>query len=218
MGRKTHPLGFRLGITQTHQSSWYSSLNNYSNIIKEDFEARQSVFQYFERKSISDASISNIYIKRNHQGEKLDVEIKTAQPGIVVGKKGSNLRSLHKGLSKRFSMLTVKFNVIEILEPYQNANILADFLVEKLQTRVPFRRAMKEVLEKALDANVLGIKVQVSGRLNGAEIARTEWIREGRVPLQTLRANIDYSYKRAKTTYGILGVKIWIFTGESLEQ
>ncbi|CAM9110836.1 unnamed protein product, partial [Chrysoparadoxa australica] len=216
VGHKTHPLGFRLGITQNYYSTWHTNLNNYSNLIQEDFEIRNLVLNSLAQKSIKHTGISKILIHRNSAGNHIDLEIRTALPGIIVGESGSGLTILDKKITTKFPKQKLRINVVEITNPYQEADLLADILVEQLEMRVPFRRAMKSVVEKAQQENVKGIKVQVGGRLNGAEIARTEWLREGRVPLQTLRADIDYSAKTAQTIYGILGIRVWLFKGEIL--
>lgn len=213
MGHKTHPLGFRLGITEEYKSSWYTPLKNYSNLVEEDYRIRNFLFKFFT-KITEFPGISKIVINRNSIGDHIDIIIHTTKPGILVGKEGSVLKEMREQLEKQILNKTFRINMVEIQNPYQHAEILADILVESLEMRVPFRRAMKNVIETANKENIKGIKVQIAGRLNGAEIARTEWLRDGRVPLQTLRANIDYSYKTAKTTYGILGIKIWLFTGE----
>lgn len=216
MGHKTHPLGFRLGITQQHRSIWYSKLIDYSNIIEEDSNIRDLVHKFFKTNYIRSTGITNILINRNNKGDKINLIIQTAKPGIIVGELGKNLEGIDKNLTKMLSNKKALINVIEIIDIYKHADLLADMLVLQLENRIPFRRAMKRILEYVQKEKVKGIKIQIAGRLNGAEIARTEWLREGRVPLQTLRADIDYSYKTAQTIYGILGIKIWIFNGDSL--
>lgn len=216
MGHKTHPLGFRLGITQQHRSAWYSKLNNYSTLIQEDYAIRNIIFKFFTQNSIKSTGIINILINRNNKGDKINLEIQTAKPGVIVGELGKGLDNIDQSLTKLFPNKKTLINIIEITDIYKRADLLADMLVLQLENRIPFRRAMKRILEYVQKEKIKGIKIQIAGRLNGAEIARTEWLREGQVPLQTLRADIDYSYKTAQTIYGILGIKIWIFNGDIL--
>ena len=221
MGHKTHPLGFRLGITQQHRSSWYSKLNKYADLIKEDYEMRKVILGYLEDNSIKSTGITKILINRDHiyNSNQIDLEIQTARPGILVGKFGSGLDHMDKQLTKLLPTKNPLLHIIEIKRVWEHADLVADKLVSQLEDRIPFRRAMKAILQavqedsEAENEKIQGIKIQVAGRVNGAEIARTEWLREGRVPLQTLRADIDYSYKTAQTVYGILGIKIWLFKG-----
>lgn len=216
MGHKTHPLGFRLGITQEHRSAWYSKLNTYSQLIKEDYEMRQIIFKYLKDNLIKTTGITKILIHRNKSGKQIDLEIQTARPGILVGKAGSGLDKIDKNLTKLMPTKKTLLRIVEITNVYQHADLVADSLVGQLEERIPFRRAMKGIIQRAQEEKIQGIKIQIAGRVNGAEIARTEWLREGRVPLQTLRANIDYSYKTAQTTYGILGIKVWLFKADTL--
>lgn len=216
MGHKTHPLGFRLGITQNHKSFWYSKLNTYSNLIQEDYVIRNVVLEFLEKNLIKSTGITKILITRNSQGDQINLEVQTAKPGVLVGESGIGLDSIDKSLTNLFPTKKILLNIIEIKNICQNADLLADLLVVQLEERIPFRRAMKSIIELAQEKNIKGIKIQIAGRLNGAEIARTEWLREGRVPLQTLRADIDYSYKTAQTVYGILGIKVWLFKGDNL--
>ena len=212
MGQKTHPLGFRLGITQEHRSSWYASFDQYANLLQEDDQIRT----YLNKLSRT-ASISNIQINRNGLNDQIQINIETGRPGVLVGENGSGIKSLLSNIKKLLPenrQLTI--NIVEVEKVNLNASLIADLVVEQLEDRVAFRRAIRKALQSALDDNVNGIKIQVSGRLNGAEIARSEWIREGRVPLQTLRADIDYATKEARTIYGILGVKVWLFKSEIL--
>lgn len=218
MGHKTHPLGFRLGITQKHQSEWYSKLNNYSTLIQEDFKIRSIIWDYLEKKSIKPTGITNILIKRNTNDTLVNVEIFTCLPGMIVGEKGSGLYYMDNKLVQLCPSKKILLNVLEVQKVHTHANLLAELLVEQLEQRVPFRRAMKTIIENAQQENIKGIKIQIAGRVNGAEIARTEWLRHGRVPLQTMRADIDFSDKTAHTVYGILGIKIWLFKGEILTQ
>ncbi len=216
MGHKTHPLGFRLGITQEHKSAWYSKLNLYSKLIHEDFLIRGIIFKFLEKNSIKSTGITKILISRNNTADQIDLEIQTAKPGVLVGESGAGLEKMDKSLTNLFPTKKTRINIIEITNVYQHADLLADILVVQLEERIPFRRAMKGIIERVQEQQIKGIKIQIAGRVNGAEIARTEWLREGRVPLQTLRADIDYSYKTAQTIYGILGVKVWLFKGDVL--
>lgn len=210
MGQKTHPLGFRLVTTQTHRSSWYSDFNDYSNLLKEDNQIR-SLFS----DKLRSASIAKIKINRNSKGNQIELEVHSARPGILVGQAGSGINELYTSLKKILPKdRQIIINVIEIKLPDTEATLIADFIAEQLESRVAFKRAMRQAALKAQKSNIKGIKIQVAGRLNGAEIARSEWIREGRVPLQTLRADIDYATKEAFTIYGILGIKVWMFKGE----
>ena len=212
MGQKTHPLGFRLGITQDHKSKWYANFNNYANILKEDDIIRTYI------KTISQAnSIANVRINRNGLNDQIQLNIETGKPGILVGDRGTGLETLLTNIKKLLpesNQLTI--NVFEVEKVDLNASLLADLVAEQLEKRIAFRRAIREALQRAQKQNVNGIKIQVSGRLNGAEIARSEWIREGRVPLQTLRADIDYATQEANTIYGVLGIKVWLFKNEIL--
>ena len=214
MGQKTHPLGFRLGITQDHKSTWYANFNQYANVLKEDNLIRTYI------DTISKVnSISNVKINRNGLNDQIQLNIETGKPGILVGDLGSGLENLLNKLKKILPVsrqLTI--NVLEVEKVDLDATLLADLVAEQLEKRVAFKRAMREALQRAQKQNVKGIKIQVSGRLNGAEIARSEWVREGRVPLQTLRADIDYATKEANTIYGVLGIKIWLFRGEILSK
>lgn len=214
MGQKTHPLGFRLGIIQNHKSTWYANFNQYSNILKEDDKIRTYI------NTIAKAnSISNVQINRNGLNDQIQLNIETGKPGILVGNLGVGLETLLKNIKKLLPVdrqLTI--NVFEVEKVDLNASLLADLVAEQLEKRIAFRRAIREALQRAQKQNVNGIKIQVSGRLNGAEIARSEWIREGRVPLQTLRADIDYATKEANTIYGVLGIKVWLFKSEILSK
>ena len=216
MGHKTHPLGFRLGITQEHRSAWYSKLNVYSKLIQEDYTIRNVIYQFLEENSIKSTGITKILINRNNTGDQIDIEIQTAKPGVLVGESGTGLDKMDKSLIKLLPNKKTRINIVEITNVYHHADLLADILVLQLEDRIPFRRAMKGIIERVQEENIKGIKIQIAGRVNGAEIARTEWLREGRVPLQTLRADIDYSYKTAQTIYGILGIKVWLFKGDVL--
>nr|YP_009370289.1 30S ribosomal protein S3 [Bulboplastis apyrenoidosa]ARO90778.1 30S ribosomal protein S3 [Bulboplastis apyrenoidosa] len=210
MGQKIHPLGFRLGTTQNHLSLWFSSSKLYPQLLQEDYEIRQ-----YLGNQLANAAISQISIYRKFN--QIEIVIYSARPGIIVGQGAERISSLRQELEHLLGKnKSIRFNVVEIKKPDKDAALIATFITKKLEKRVVFRKAVRQALMRSQQSKIKGIKIQVSGRLNGAEIARTEWVREGRVPLQTLRANIDYSYKTAHTTYGILGVKVWIFKGEVL--
>jgi len=214
MGQKTHPLGFRLGITQEHKSTWYANFNQYANILKEDDKIRT----YLNTISKS-TSIANVRINRNGLNDQIQLNIETGKPGILVGDLGAGLENLLTNVKKLLPtnrQLTI--NVFEVEKVDLDASLLADLVAEQLEKRIAFRRAIRDTLQRAQKQNVNGIKIQVSGRLNGAEIARSEWIREGRVPLQTLRADIDYATTEANTIYGVLGIKVWLFKSEILSK
>ncbi len=214
MGQKTHPLGFRLGITQEHKSSWYSKLNNYSDLLEEDDKIRTHL-----DKLTKSASISNIQINRNGLNDQIELNIETGRPGALVGNNGLGIETLLKNVKKILPEdRQVTINILEVEKVNLNASLIGDLVVKQLEDRVVFRRAIREAMQCAQEDNVSGIKIQVSGRLNGAEIARSEWIREGRVPLQTLRADIDYAAKEANTIYGVLGIKVWLFKNEILKK
>jgi small subunit ribosomal protein S3 len=214
MGQKTHPLGFRLGIVQEHQSVWYANFNQYASILEEDDKIRTYI------NTISRANyISKVKIYRNVLKDHIQLTIETGKPGILVDDMGNGLKNLLKNLKKLLPagrQLTIKVSEIEFVD--LEAKLLADLVAEQLEKRIAFRRATRTILQRAQRQNVNGIKIQVSGRLNGAEIARSEWIREGRVPLQTLRADIDYATTEANTIYGVLGIKIWLFKSEILSK
>nr|QCI04031.1 ribosomal protein S3 [Antithamnionella ternifolia] len=212
MGQKTHPAGFRIGITQDHKSAWFAKMTEYPKILQEDYTIRQ----YINNK-LSKASISLIYIER--KVDQIEIYIHTARPGIVLGRMGAGIENLRHNLEVKLQVKQkIRINVIEITEPDSHAILIAEFIGQQLEKRIAFRRAVRQGIQRAQKANIKGIKVQVSGRLNGAEIARKEWVREGRVPLQTLRADIDYAYTTAQTIYGILGIKVWLFKGEKIPQ
>ena len=208
MGQKVHPLGFRLRITQNHRSSWFADKKAYPAILEEDFKIRSYIKNEF-----SSAGISKIEIER--RSEQVELKIHTSRPGIIVGRSGSGIDKIKDDLEKILKCSTqIRVNVTEVKNMDADANLIGEFIAEQLEKRIPFKRATRQAIQKAQRANAKGIRVQVSGRLNGAEIARSEWVREGRVPLQTLRADIDYATKEANTTYGILGIKVWVFNGE----
>jgi len=212
VGQKTHPLGFRLGITQDHKSGWYAKFNQYSKLLHEDDSIRK-----YLTKLTKTASISNVTIHRNGLGNQIQLNIETGRPGALVGDAGLGIENLLLNLKQILPIdRQVTVNILEVEKVNLNASLIADLVVKKLEERVAFRRAIREAMQSAQEDQASGIKIQVSGRLNGAEIARSEWLREGRVPLQTLRANIDYAAKEANTIYGVLGVKVWLFKNEIL--
>jgi small subunit ribosomal protein S3 len=213
MGQKVNPIGFRLGITRDWTSKWYASTKNFPAHVYTDFLVRE-----FLKKKLVEASISRVQIER--AARKVNITIHTARPGIVIGKKGEDIEKLRGQVAKIMKMPTtdVRINIAEIRKPELDAQLVADGIAQQLERRVMFRRAMKRAVTNTMRIGALGIKVRASGRLNGSEIARTEVYREGRVPLHTLRAEIDYGLAEAKTTYGIIGVKVWIFKGEVFTQ
>ena len=212
MGQKTHPLGFRLGITQEHKSTWYANFNQYADILKEDDKIRT----YIETIA-KENNISTVKINRNGLNDQIQLNIETGKPGILVGESGKGLENLLNNVKKILpSDRQLAINIFEVERVDLDASLLGDLIVEQLEKRIAFRRAIREALQRSQKQNVGGIKIQVSGRLNGAEIARSEWVRKGRVPLQTLRADIDYATKEANTIYGVLGIKIWLFKSEIL--
>jgi small subunit ribosomal protein S3 len=206
MGQKVNPTGIRLGIVRKHNSIWYADSKNYAKNLITDLQAREYI-----QKRLANASVSRVVIERLAQTARIIVH--TARPGIVIGKKGEDVDRLRKDLTQRMGV-PVQINIEEIRKPDLDAKLLAQGVAQQLERRVMFRRAMKRVVQNAMRAGAEGVKVQVSGRLGGAEIARTEWYREGRVPLHTLRADIDYATHEANTTYGVIGVKVWVFKGE----
>src|SRR5688500_17048426 len=213
MGQKVNPVGIRLGITRKWDSTWYASSKNFASHVYTDFLVRQLL-----KKKLSEASVGRIMIER--AARKVNITIHTARPGIVIGKKGEDIEKLRGQVSKMMKMLAgdVRINISEIRKPELDALLVAEGIAQQLERRVMFRRAMKRAVTNTMRIGALGIKVRVAGRLNGAEIARTEWVREGRIPLHTFRAEIDYGLAEAKTTYGIIGVKVWIFKGEVFSQ
>lgn len=209
MGQKVHPIGFRLGIASDWTSKWYAEGRDYSRFLLNDVEVRS-----FLKKKLASASVSRIQISRSSNNAL--IAIHTARPGIVIGKKGEDIEALRRRVSQMMGLpvANIKINIEEIRKPEIDAQLVAESIAQQLERRIMFRRAMKRSVGNAMRLGALGIKVNVGGRLNGAEIARSEWYREGRVPLHTLRADIDYGFAEALTTYGILGVKVWIFKGE----
>jgi small subunit ribosomal protein S3 len=213
MGQKVNPIGIRLGITREWTSKWYASTKNFPAHVYTDYLVRE-----FLKKRLVEASVSRIQIER--AARRVNITIHTARPGIVIGKKGEDIEKLRGQVSKLMEMpvANVRINIAEIRKPELDAQLVADGIAQQLERRVMFRRAMKRAVTNTMRIGALGIKVRVSGRLNGSEIARTESYREGRVPLHTFRADIDYGLAEARTTYGVIGVKIWIFKGEVFNQ
>ena len=209
MGQKVHPTGFRLGIATDWTSKWYAEGSDYAKFLNSDLEIRK-----YLKEKLSQASVSRIQIDRPARAA--FVVIHTARPGIVIGKKGEDVEALRQEIAKRMDLNinNVKINIEEIRKPEIDAQLVSESVAQQLERRIMFRRAMKRAVSNAMRLGALGVKINVSGRLNGAEIARAEWYREGRVPLHTLRADIDYGFAEAETTYGIIGIKTWIFKGE----
>lgn len=206
MGQKVHPTGIRLGIVKDWTSKWYANTKNYADLLNKDLEVRD-----FLKKRLSQASVSRIQIDR--PANNAHITVHTARPGLVIGKKGEDIDALRGEVSKMLGV-PVHMSIEEIRKPELDAQLVAEGIAQQLERRVMFRRAMKRSVQNAMRLGAQGIKVNIGGRLNGAEIARSEWYREGRVPLHTLRADIDYGFAEAATTYGIIGVKVWIFKGE----
>jgi small subunit ribosomal protein S3 len=209
MGQKVHPVGFRLGISSQWTSTWYADGREFADVLAKDLAIRE-----FLKKRLAQASVSRIDIAR--PARQAFITIHTARPGIVIGKKGEDIEALRKEVARRLGLdlNSVKINIEEIRKPEVDAQLVAEGIAQQLERRIMFRRAMKRAVGNAMRLGALGVKVHVAGRLNGAEIARSEWYREGRVPLHTLRANIDYGFAEARTTYGVIGVKVWVFKGE----
>lgn len=208
MGQKVNPVGLRLGINRTWDSRWYAD-SEYGDLLHEDLKIRA-----FLRGRLSQAGVSKVVIER--PAKKARVTIHTARPGVVIGKKGADIERLRKDVSK-LTQSEVHINIVEIRKPEIDAQLVAENIAQQLERRVAFRRAMKRAVQSAMRLGALGIRINCGGRLGGAEIARTEWYREGRVPLHTLRADIDYGSRRAQTAYGACGVKVWVFKGEIME-
>jgi small subunit ribosomal protein S3 len=206
MGQKVHPTGIRLGIVKDWTSKWYADSSKFADYLNQDLEVRA-----FLKKKLSHASVSRIQIERPARNAMITVH--TARPGIVIGKKGEDIESLRKEVSRKMG-IPVHINIEEIRKPELDAQLVAESVAQQLERRIMFRRAMKRAVTNSMRLGAQGIRINVAGRLNGAEIARSEWYREGRVPLHTLRADIDYGFAEAHTTYGVIGVKVWIFKGE----
>jgi small subunit ribosomal protein S3 len=209
MGQKVHPVGLRLGITRTHKSRWFSEPKTYPTLLEEDHKIRTYI-----TKNLESAGIADIEIER--KADQVEISIRTARPGVVVGRGGAGIDKLRTELEQFLGRKSVRINVQEVARVDAEPSLIGDYIVSQLERRVAFRRVMRQAIQRAQRAGVQGIKLMVSGRLNGAEIARSEWAREGRVPLHTLRADVDYAERSAKTIYGIIGVKVWVFRGEIL--
>ncbi len=209
MGQKINPIGFRVQVNRTWDSRWFADGKEYGKLLHEDLAIRD-----FVKKTAVQAGISRVVIERPHR--KCRVTIHAARPGVIIGKKGADIEVLRKKLAA-FTKSELHLNIVEVRKPEIDAALVAENVAQQLERRVSFRRAMKRAVQNAMRMGALGIRINVAGRLGGAEIARTEWYREGRVPLHTLRADIDYALAEAKTAYGIIGIKVWIFKGEILE-
>jgi len=210
MGQKVHPIGIRLGIVKDWTSTWYAGSGKYADFLNQDLEVRS-----FIKKKLKHASVSRIQIQR--PANNAAITIYTARPGIVIGKKGEDIERLRAEVTRRMG-IPVHINIEEIRKPEIEAQLVAESVAQQLERRIMFRRAMKRAVGNAMRLGAQGIKIMVAGRLNGAEIARTEWYREGRVPLHTLREDIDYGTTEANTTYGVIGVKVWVFKGEIMDR
>ncbi|MFA4894650.1 30S ribosomal protein S3 [Brevundimonas sp.] len=209
MGQKVNPIGLRLGVNRTWDSRWFARGPEYANLLHQDLKLRTWL-----KERLNAAGVSRIIIERPHK--KCRVTIYAARPGVVIGKKGADIEKLRKDISARTDG-EVHLNIVEVRKPETDAQLIAENIAQQLERRIAFRRAMKRSMQSAMRLGAKGVRINVSGRLGGAEIARMEWYREGRVPLHTLRADIDYGFIQAKTTYGIIGVKVWVFKGEVLE-
>ena len=208
MGQKIHPIGFRLAVTRNWGSRWYANSKNFPGMLNEDIKVRD-----YLKKKLAHASVGRVVIERPAKNARITVY--SARPGVVIGKKGEDIEHLKADLQKIMGV-QVHVNIEEIRKPETDAQLIADSIAQQLEKRIMFRRAMKRAMQNAMRLGAQGIKIMSSGRLNGAEIARREWYREGRVPLHTLRADIDYGTSEAKTTYGIIGIKVWVFKGETI--
>jgi small subunit ribosomal protein S3 len=209
MGQKVNPIGLRLGINRTWDSRWFAARGEYARLLHEDRAIRKHIMKMQRQ-----AGISKVVIERPHK--KCRVTVHTARPGVLIGKKGADIEKL-RGQLAQLTSSEVHLNIVEVRNPDIDATLIAESIAQQLERRVAFRRAMKRSVQNALRLGALGIRINCAGRLGGAEIARTEWYREGRVPLHTLRADIDYGYAEAKTAYGIIGIKVWLFKGEIME-
>jgi small subunit ribosomal protein S3 len=209
MGQKVHPTGIRLGIVKDWTSKWYADSKEYPDLLNTDLEVRA-----YLKKRLAQASVSRVQIDR--PAKNAHITVHTARPGVVIGKKGEDIDKLRKDVSAMMG-IPVHISIEEIRKPELDSQLVAESIAQQLEKRIMFRRAMKRAVQTAMRLGAGGIKVNIAGRLNGAEIARSEWYREGRVPLHTLRADIDYGFAEARTTYGVLGVKVWIFKGEVFE-
>ena len=210
MGQKINPTGFRLSVNKNWSSKWYANSRKFPGMLNEDIQVRA-----FLKKKLSHAMVSRVVIERPARNAKITIH--SARPGVVIGKKGEDIEALRSALQKMMGV-PVHVNIEEVRKPEVDAQLIADSIAQQLEKRVMFRRAMKRAMQNAMRLGAQGIKIMSSGRLNGIEIARTEWYREGRVPLHTLRADIDYGFGEAKTTYGIIGIKVWVFKGDTLSK
>jgi small subunit ribosomal protein S3 len=208
MGQKIHPTGFRLPVTRAWSSRWYAGSRNFATMLAEDLQVRE-----FLKKRLKNAAVSRILIERPAKNAR--ITIYSARPGVVIGKKGEDIENLKAELARRLKV-PVAVNIEEVRKPEIDAQLISESITQQLEKRIMFRRAMKRAMQNAMRLGAQGIKIMSSGRLNGIEIARCEWYREGRVPLHTLRADIDYGFSEAKTTYGVIGVKVWVYRGDNL--
>src|SRR5687767_14368816 len=209
MGQKVNPIGIRLGITRDWNSKWYANTRSFPGYVLQDWQVRELL-----KKKLAEASVSRIHIER--AARKANITIQTARPGVVIGKKGEDIERLRLEVAKMMGMPVsdVRINISEIRKPEIDAQLVAEGIAQQIERRVMFRRAMKRAVMNTMRSGALGVKVRIAGRLNGAEISRSEWTREGRIPLHTFRADIDYGTAEARTTYGVIGVKVWVFKGE----
>ncbi|MDX1949507.1 MAG: 30S ribosomal protein S3 [Rickettsiales bacterium] len=208
MGQKVNPVVFRVGVNRTWDSRWFSAKTDYRRKFQEDIKIKE-----FIEKKLKEAAISKVLVERS--ANKVRISIYTAKPGVIIGKKGADIETIKKDLAK-FTKDEVSINIVEIRKPEIDANIIGQGIAQQLERRVSYKKAMKRAMQSAIRMGAQGIRVNISGRLNGSEIARTEWYREGRVPLHTLRADVDFATAEAHTTYGVLGVKVWVYKGEIL--
>lgn len=208
MGQKIHPTGFRLAVSRNWSSRWYANDRDFAGMLAEDIKVRE-----YLKKKLKNASVSRVLIERPAKNAR--ITIYSARPGVVIGKKGEDIENLKRDLGKQLGV-PVAVNIEEVRKPEIDAQLIADSITQQLEKRIMFRRAMKRAMQNAMRLGAQGIKIMSAGRLNGIEIARTEWYREGRVPLHTLRADIDYGFSEAKTTYGVIGVKVWVYKGDTL--
>ena len=213
MGQKVNPIGIRLGITRDWSSRWFADSKNFPSHVLTDWKVRE-----FLRQKLAEASVSRVHIER--AARKANITIHTARPGMVIGKKGEDIEKLRVEAAGMMKMpvADVRINIAEIRKPELDATLVAESIAQQIEKRVMFRRAMKRAVMNTMRSGALGVKVRIAGRLNGAEISRSEWVREGRIPLHTFRADIDYGTAEARTTYGVIGIKVWVFKGEVFEQ
>src|SRR6195256_6057514 len=209
MGQKIHPTGFRLSVSKGWTSRWFANSKNFAGMLNEDLKVRD-----YLKKKLSHASVGKVMIERPAKDARITIH--SARPGVVIGKKGEDIEMLKADLRKLLGVQMVHVNIEEIRKPEVDAQLIADSIAQQLEKRIMFRRAMKRAMQNAMRLGAQGIKIMSAGRLNGIEIARTEWYREGRVPLHTLRADIDYGFGEAQTTYGIIGIKVWVYKGDRL--